>query len=212
MAHWGLVVDLRKCIGCKTCTAVCMEMNCNPSESWRQVIEHLHEKSTDLLRLFLPKSCMHCQNPPCHDVCPSGATYQRSDGIVDIKTELCIGCGYCVVACPYDARAISFQDKIKIRPRNSSLSTEAFGADRIGICTKCDFCLPRITEGLSKGLIPGSDVEATPLCVNYCIANALYFGDMDDPESTVSQLIRKNKTFCLLEELETRPSVCYIIE
>jgi phenylacetyl-CoA:acceptor oxidoreductase subunit 1 len=155
---------------------------------------------------------MHCSEPPCVDVCPSGATYQRKDGIVEIKNDLCIGCGYCVVACPYYARTISFEDKILSESRKGLQNPAVINSDRIGICTKCNFCLQRVEDGLAKGLTPGKDTDAGPLCVNYCIAEALFFGDLDDPDSKVSQLVRENKTICLQEELGTKPSVYYIIK
>jgi phenylacetyl-CoA:acceptor oxidoreductase subunit 1 len=208
-----MVVDLRKCIGCQMCSSVCGEMNCNPvGASWRRVIERTIAKNHDFKRLFVPMNCMHCSQPPCLNVCPSGATYQRKDGIVDIKYELCIGCGYCVVACPYYARTISFQDRILFESGKDLKNPAVSNSDRIGICTKCNFCLQRVEDGLAKGLKPGKDPDAGPICVNFCIAEALYFGDLDDPDSNVSKLIRENKTICLQEELETKPSVYYIIK
>ena len=157
-------------------------------------------------------NCMHCSEPPCLDVCPSGATYQRNDGIVDIKNELCIGCGYCVVACPYFARTISFEDKVQFEIREGLQKQAIVKSDRIGICTKCNFCLQRVEDGLAKGLKPGTDPDAGPICVKFCIADALFFGDLDDTESHVSQLIREHETVCLQEELGTKPSVYYIIK
>ena len=209
-----MVIDLRKCIGCGTCKSVCWEMNNVPSDTyWRRVIEHEKTECPDLIRMFLPMNCMHCNEPPCLDVCPTGATHQKESGIVDIKDVLCIGCGYCVVACPYLARTISFRDKMLCFDSRGYLRNPAvFGSDRIGVCTKCNFCLPRVEAGLAKGLNPGADPEATPICVTSCIANALYFGDINDPESMVSQLIRKHKTVRLKEELGTEPSVYYIVD
>jgi phenylacetyl-CoA:acceptor oxidoreductase subunit 1 len=213
MARWGMVIDLRKCIGCEMCSNVCLEMNRNPvGANWRQVIDRKIEENPDLIRLFVPMNCMHCSAPPCLDVCPSGATYQRDDGIVEIKNELCIGCGYCVVACPYLARTISFEDKVQFELREGLQNPAVVKPDRIGICTKCNFCLKRIEDGLAKGLKPGTDPDVGPICVKFCIAGALFFGDLDDPESKVSQLIREHETVCLQEELGTKPSVYYIIK
>jgi phenylacetyl-CoA:acceptor oxidoreductase subunit 1 len=195
------------------CSAVCHEMNHTPfGTSWRQVIDRKVAGNSDLIRIFIPMNCMHCSEPPCLDVCPSGATYQRSDGIVDIKNELCIGCGYCVVACPYLARSIKFKDKIFFESRKDLQDPATAKSDRIGICTKCNFCLQRVEDGLAKGCKPGTDPEAGPICVKFCIADALFFGDLDDPESHVSQLIREHKTVCLQEKLGTKPSVYYIIK
>lgn len=213
MARWGMVIDLRKCIGCETCKSVCWEMNHAPSgANWRQVIERKITKNIDLIRIFLPMNCMHCSQPPCLDVCPTGATHQREDGIVDIKEDLCIGCGYCIVACPYFARTISLQDNMCYESGGEFQKPAVDSSDRIGICTKCNFCFPRVEAGLAKGLEPGTDLQATPICVAFCIASALTFGDLDDSTSAVSKLIREHNTVRLNEELGTEPSIYYIID
>jgi phenylacetyl-CoA:acceptor oxidoreductase subunit 1 len=146
---------------------------------------------------------MHCQKPACLEVCPTGATYRRPDGIVDINLDLCVGCGSCIVACPYQARSIAKSDVLPKEITDQDL-------DRIGVCTKCNFCLQYIDAGLAQGLTPGIDPEATPRCVLFCLAGALYFGDLDDPDSEVSKLIRNNKVVRMLEEIGTNPSVYYI--
>jgi phenylacetyl-CoA:acceptor oxidoreductase subunit 1 len=130
---------------------------------------------------------------------------------VDIKEEFCIGCGACIVACPYQVRTISYQDKIRLESTADVQMESMPEPDRIGLCTKCNFCLPRVEAGLAKGLNPGSDPEASPLCVNFCIANALFFGDLDNPKSTVYCLVRENKTARLQERLQTKPLVYYIM-
>jgi phenylacetyl-CoA:acceptor oxidoreductase subunit 1 len=142
-------------------------------------------------------------------VCPTGATCQRDGGIVEINHDLCLGCGYCIVACPYDARTITSGDRITTD--NETKDSIKHNPDRVGICVKCDFCLQRLREGLKKGLIPGTDAEATPLCVNFCLANAIHFGDLDDPESEVSKLIRGNTTIRLQKETASDPAVYYIV-
>jgi len=155
---------------------------------------------------------MHCGKPPCLEVCPTGATYRRPDGIVDIDYKLCLGCGSCVVACPYQARSIILEDEIHSEVGANPQDVTVADNDRIGVCTKCDFCLPRLDAGLSQGLRPGVDPEATPMCVRFCIADALHFGDLDNPDSVVSRLIRENKTARLQEELKTDASIYYIID
>lgn len=210
MARWGMVVDLRRCIGCATCREVCDQSDERPPGVSRSVIEK--EKGSDGLqeRFFITMNCMHCDSPPCLDACPTGATYRRPDGIIEIRTDLCIGCGACIVACPYRARSICNED---VMPRTELLdgsSKEGLSADRIGTCTKCNFCSRIIDAGLKEGLKPGEDAEATPLCVRFCIADALYFGDLEDEDSIVSKLIRENKTARLLEEMDTGPNIFYI--
>lgn len=212
MTRWGMVIDVRKCIGCETCKHVCNDANhVSPGATWRRVVSFTKEKSLDEQE-FLSMGCMHCSSPSCLEVCPTGATCQRSNGIIHIKNERCIGCGACILACPYKARSIVFEDVIPHTEGDLKNNKKPKYAHRIGICTKCDFCLSRLEKGLEKGLQPGSDSEATPICVRYCIGEAIYFGDLDNPESEVSKLIRKNRTLRLNEELKTDPSVFYILE
>ena len=199
MARWGMVIDLRKCVGCKTCSYVCRDTNNVLGPAWRQVVDCEIGEYVKSRRRFVSMGCMHCSKAPCVEVCPTSASYRRPDGIVDIDYELCVGCGYCVVACPYNARAIVWEDSVMEHE------------DRVGVCAKCNFCLPRIEAGLEQGLRPGVDPEATPACVVSCIANAMCFGDLDDQDSQVSRLIRTNKIIRLQEELGTEPSVYYIV-
>ena len=211
MARWVMVIDLRKCIGCGACKKVCISTNkIHPTTRWRQVFEG-PAKEGDGKRLFLTISCMHCNNPPCLDVCPSKATYRRSDGIVDIDYGRCVGCGYCIVACPYKVRSLATGDLISLDEGDSTEKSD-MRPDRIGVCMKCNFCLPRLDRGLAQGLKPGIDPEATPACVNFCVSEALHFGDLDDPESVVSRMILENKFVRLGEDLCTEPSVYYICE
>jgi phenylacetyl-CoA:acceptor oxidoreductase subunit 1 len=210
MTCWGMVVDLRKCIGCETCKHVCNDANhVPPGATWRRVVSFTKDKSLEK-REYLSMGCMHCSDPPCLEVCPTGASYRRPDGLVDIRNERCIGCGACIMACPYKARSITFEDTISSKENIGQGTDGRKNFDRIGVCTKCDFCLSRLEAGLKKGLEPGSDTEAMPICVRYCIGEALYFGDLDDPESEVSKLIRENRASCLNEELQTHPGVYYI--
>jgi phenylacetyl-CoA:acceptor oxidoreductase subunit 1 len=155
---------------------------------------------------------MHCSDPPCLEVCPTGATYRKTGGIIGIKYERCIGCGACILACPYKARSIASEDVITPAEGDLKERNNPKHIHRIGICTKCDFCSSRLEKGLEKGLQPGSDSEATPICVLCCIGEAIYFGDLDNSESEVSKLIRNNRTVRLNEEFKTNPSVFYILK
>lgn len=212
--HWGLVVDLSLCIGCKVCTVACKQSNNTPVNSWRRIIDCGVSESPERLRLSIPLHCMHCTEPSCMEVCPTKATYRRSDGIVNINYEKCIGCGYCIIACPYDARTITFRNRsdFMVKRIEKDLEINEGDSDRIGVCTKCNFCLPRIEEGLLKGKQPGIDPEATPMCVVSCVSGANHFGDLDDSDSEVSTLIRDRKTIRLNDNLGTSPSVYYLIE
>lgn len=209
MPRWAMVIDLGKCIGCGTCVAVCEKFNnVPPNTKWRKLVNRLVQNDNGIYQLFVTMCCNHCAKPPCLEVCPSGATYQRNDGIVDIDYELCLGCGACIMACPYDARSIACQDSFLIEDEVGLDSED----DRIGICTKCNFCGQRLDEGISKGFVPGQDSEATPSCVRLCIAGALYFGDISDPESEVARLVRQKKVLRLQEDSATDSSVYYIVE
>lgn len=212
--HWGMVIDLRKCIGCGICSVICDQTNGLSYNKWRRVFDCGISGPPERQRMSLPISCMHCSKPPCQEVCPTRATYRRPDGIVDIRYDLCIGCGYCIVACPYHARTIIFQNEYGLEMgailQESGMNGKSL--NRIGVSSKCNFCLSRVDRGLKNGLHPGLDTEATPMCAIYCTSGALHFGDLDDPCSNVSQLIHENKTFFLQEELGTVPSIYYLIE
>lgn len=213
MTRWAMVIDLRKCIGCGTCRYVCTHVNKVPTNvSWRRLADCEILENSKRERLFLTMSCMHCGKAPCLKACPTNATYRRPDGIIDINYELCTGCGSCIVACPYLARSISFKDSISLDQGNNTENATVARPDRIGICTKCNFCLSLLDAGLAHGLQPGVDPEATPICVRYCIADAMHFGNLDESENKVSKMIRENKTICLQEELSTEPSVYYILD
>jgi phenylacetyl-CoA:acceptor oxidoreductase subunit 1 len=202
--RWVMLVDLRKCIGCGKCRTVCSQTN---NISWRRVIEKTERTSSGLKRFYLSMACMHCANPPCLKVCPTKATFQRSDGIVDVRCEICVGCGACIMACPYKAREILNSEKLSM----NGIEIHEW-PDRIGVSTKCNFCRPIIDTGLSKGLKPGSDEDATPRCVTHCISGALSFGNVNDPKDEVYKIISDHKTLRLREELGTEPGVYFIIE
>lgn len=138
MPRWVMVIDLEKCNGCAGCAVNCSQFNHLPLEyRWRQVAAAEVRSEQMPQRLFLSMSCMHCAEPPCLDVCPTAATKKRADGIVDIDPQRCMGCGYCVVACPYLARTI-------VPNRGTGGGSDGSPADIEGTCTKCDFCLPRV--------------------------------------------------------------------
>ncbi len=163
----------------------------------------------DVQRAFVPVGCMHCDDPPCMDVCPTTATRKRADGIVTIDYDLCIGCAYCAVACPYQAR---YKTTRPVFAYGKAMANETKRRDdsRLAVATKCTFCVDRIDAGLAKGQKPGVDPEATPACVNACITQTLQFGDLDDPQSNVSRLIAENRHFRMHEELGTGPGFYYL--
>ena len=205
-----MVADLRRCVGCQTCTASCKQTNATPpGVQWRRVLDMEFGEYPNVQRVFVPTGCQHCDEPPCLDVCPTTATKKRPDGIVTIDYDLCIGCAYCAVACPYQARYKTSRASFAYGEPGAH---EALRQDdaRLNVATKCTFCVDRIDAGLELGLTPGIDPEATPACVNSCIAQALAFGDSDDPDSNVSQLLAQNQSFRMHEDVGTGPNMHYL--
>jgi len=177
--QYAMVIDTRRCIGCHACTVACKSENDVALGNNRCWVEYT-EKGTfpNVDRSFLPRLCNHCTEPACVAVCPTGATFKREeDGIVEIDPEVCIGCKYCIQACPYDARYLN---------------------EETGAADKCDFCLHRVSQGY------------VPSCVNTCQGRARIFGDINDPNSEVSQLLAKNAYTVLLKGQGTQPNVYYI--
>ena len=210
MTRWAMIADLRRCVGCQTCTAACKQANATPpGVQWRRVLDMEVGEYPEVKRAFVPVGCMHCEDPPCMHVCPTTATKKRPDGIVTIDYDLCIGCAYCAVACPYQAR---YKTDVAVYAYGEATEAEEkrFDARRLGVATKCTFCVDRIDSGLAKNLTPGIDPEATPACVNSCIAGALHFGDVEDPDSNVAQLLAENQHFRMHEELGTGPGFYYL--
>ncbi|UCH38689.1 MAG: 4Fe-4S dicluster domain-containing protein [Gammaproteobacteria bacterium] len=214
--RWGMVMDLRKCIGCRACTVACKAENNVSLGRFRAVIqEATFGTFPNTQKAFLPIMCNHCEGnekdgvPPCVKDCPEypgkrmtyvtpegkkiryrgGATYKRPDGVILIDKELCIGCGKCIDACPYGVR--SFDPFVK-----------AGGDPEKQAADKCDLCVHRLDNGLE------------PACVNTCQGRARIFGDLNDPDSEVSRLVREHNldkdAHVLLAEKGTKPNVYYI--
>lgn len=208
--RYVMAIDLRRCVGCQTCTAACKSANATPpGVQWRRVLDLETGEFPNVRRTFLPVACMHCANPPCMHVCPTTATKKREDGLVTIDYDVCIGCANCIMACPYDARSVTHEPSYAYgEPMASELAR--FDPARLSVATKCNFCVDRIDQAAATGKTPGVDTDVTPACVNSCIAGAIQFGDIMDPNSNVSRLLASTKSFRMHEELGTDPSVYYI--
>lgn len=211
MVKWGMVIDLRKCVGCGTCVMACKVSNHLPKGVYfTKVLDYEEGSYPNVKRKFLVVQCMHCEEPPCLDVCPTGATYRRDDGAVLIDHNKCIGCKSCIMACPYGARSYIEDYEAYYKDEKSPFDELIEEKWRVGVTVKCTLCVDRIDENLKKGLKPGVDAEATPMCVVSCITGARYFGDLDDPESEVSRLLKTGTTFQLRQELGTKPKIYYL--
>ena len=139
--------------------------------------------------------CNHCDNPPCARVCPTQATWQRADGIVEMDYHRCIGCRYCMAACPYGSRSFNWENP---RPYIRQLNPE-FPTRTKGVVEKCNFCSERLAAG------------KPPACVEACTEKALVFGNLADPQSPVRQLLASRRYMLRKPELGTRPQVFYIV-
>ncbi len=213
--RWGMVVDLSKCVRCYACLAACRIEHFLPMGiNWPRLVALETGGDSPSVSTYSVR-CNQCKDAPCVEVCPTGATHKREDGIVAVDQDKCVGCRYCIVACPYQNRTFLSKDKDQgFFPGRVVTDFEKAGKKlykhQIGTTEKCNFCAERIDAGLAKGLKPGVDREATPACVNTCPARALTFGDLDDPNSEVSRLIREKKGFQLHPEYNTDPSVFFI--
>jgi Fe-S-cluster-containing dehydrogenase component len=213
--RWGMVVDLSSCVRCYGCLAACRVEHFLPMGIvWPKLVAMETGGEHPMVSTYSVR-CNQCKDAPCVEVCPTGATTRREDGIVTVDQDKCVGCRYCVIACPYQNRTFLSKDKDKgFFPGKGLTDFEKAGKKlyphQLGTTEKCNFCVERIDAGLAKGLVPGKDREATPTCVNTCPARALTFGDLDDPESEISRLIREKKGFQLHPEYNTDPSIYFI--
>lgn len=215
--HWGMVIDTRRCVGCESCVIACKLENMTPPGVYYTVVTREPLPGSPIDKpVFMTKPCFHCEEPPCVPVCPVKATYKRpSDGIVVVDYDRCIGCRYCVAACPYGARWFDFGDDYELAPVAGETISPEYRQYRVrspegspvGNVRKCTFCLHLQDENGEY------DREAGrwPACAKTCPGHAIHFGDLDDPESDVSILLRERNALRLKEELGTEPSVYYLI-
>ncbi|MES0326063.1 MAG: 4Fe-4S dicluster domain-containing protein [Candidatus Bathyarchaeia archaeon] len=224
--NFGMMIDIGACVGCRRCQHACRLENNTPSEPnnmhWIDVFEI--ENSTPITAVesipptdavvdyekapkddhwYLSFNCFHCENAPCTRVCPTGATYTDEDGIVLINYDLCIGCRYCMAACPYNARRFNWWDPklapSRISPVDGSVVVlnEEVPIRGRGVTEKCTFCVHRVRDGI------------IPKCVEVCPVSARHFGDLNDPESEVSILLETERTIRIRENLGTKPKLYY---
>ena len=212
--RWAMVVDMKKCKDdCDDCIKACHRVHNvpdfgNPKDAVKWIWKDPYEKTfpddeNRYMQEYIDQTlkgrqfillCNHCDNPPCVRVCPTKATFKREDGIVMMDYHRCIGCRFCMAGCPYGSRSLNWRDP---RPFIKEINKE-FPTRERGVVEKCNFC----SERLAKGLIPA--------CVEACKEKVLVFGDLEDPNSAVRELLRTHHTIRRKPQLGTMPQVYYI--
>ncbi len=212
--RWVMVVDTRKCRhadGCRECIDACHRAHNVPDIGtekeevkwiWKESFEKAFPSQEgeylmeELRGMPTPLLCNHCENPPCVRVCPTQSTWKREDGVVMMDMHRCIGCRYCIVACPYGSRSFNWRDP---RPYLEEIDP-GYPTRTKGVVEKCNFCADRMARGIM-----------TPACVEKCPEGALVFGDIRDPESEVRKILREKYTLRRKVSLGTDPHVFYVL-
>jgi Fe-S-cluster-containing dehydrogenase component len=222
--RWGMVIDMRKCIeGCTVCSDVCHALhnvpdirlpdgtpdrknelkwiwkepyyNAFPSVSQQFVSDGLSDRN-------IPVMCNQCAEPPCCRVCPTQATFKRDDGIVMMDFHRCVGCRFCMAACPYGSRSFNWMEP-RAKDNRRAIGRTEFNRDfptrERGVVEKCNFCADRLQKG------------EPPRCVDKCPGKAMTFGDLNDANSEIRRVLKSNNTITRKSELGTEPSVFYIV-
>jgi len=204
--RWVMVIDLAKCDGCRECTRACQAMHFIPAgQEWLRVYELRDNEQA--APYWFPRPCMQCDNAPCVKVCPVSAAWKREDGIVMQDTSRCIGCRFCIAACPYGARSFNWVEPQPVEAAPPRAYDDQWNqVHRKGTTEKCIFCPGLIAEG------------KLPACVSACPMGAIYFGDQVEDAVTNSQgetvrfseFVRLNAGYRAMEELGTEPRVYYL--
>lgn len=238
MPKWSMVIDLDKCVACQGCSLACRFENNTPVVSpdeaalgrsvfWNDVFPLRSEDDSAIASgqaKFLTRPCMHCEDPPCVKVCPVEATYQDEEGIIRQNYTRCIGCRLCTVACPYGVRYFNWYEPAWEESLERHLTPDRIEGRATlegpairpkGVVEKCTFCVHRLFKERDRAAAEGRDFRSEdyiPACVQTCTGKARYFGDLDNQNSTVSQLAQSRRAFRLLEEAGTHPKVIYLHE
>ncbi|MBA4410995.1 MAG: 4Fe-4S dicluster domain-containing protein [Bacteroidota bacterium] len=213
---FGYALDLSRCIGCRKCVYACVGENNQsrePQIHWIQVLEMEKEKGIDLAhsnvhynpekvpekgKSYFPVACQQCRNPQCTTVCPVKATWQEPDGIVVVDYNWCIGCRYCMAACPYGARHFNWgQPNVPAEEINTEMHYLGNRPRVKGVVEKCTFCIQRVRVG------------KYPSCVEICPVGARKFGNLLDSESEIRYILENKRVFVLKQELNTQPKFYY---
>ena len=222
--RWAMVIDLDLCTACQACVVACHaennvatvgaeEVTKGRSLHWMRIERYWRGEDEHVRAGFMPLLCQQCQKAPCEPVCPLYATVHDETDNVNIQVyNRCAGIRYCGVNCPYKVRMFNWFNPYLPEPLNEQLNPDVTVRAR-GIMEKCNFCIQRIRRARQEAKVNGLPFDpgaVQPACVQTCPTDALVFGDLNDPESRVSQLARSPRAFVLLEELGTEPSVFYL--
>lgn len=221
---WTMTIDLDRCMGCGACVTACQAENNLPivgEEAFAQGremkwirLEHYWDGEFPNVKLrLIPMLCQHCDAAPCETVCPVTATYHNQDGLNVQVYNRCIGTRACAVYCPYEVRYFNYYDHHWDEPLEQQLNPDVTVREK-GVMEKCTFCIQRIRQAKDHAKDDGRrrvrDGEVQPACVQTCPAEALVFGDRNDPESRVSRSLDTPRAYSVLAELNTLPSVIYL--
>lgn len=204
--RYVMLIDMKRCIGCHTCSLACKLGNNLPKDVWwnkaltfgGRTMDTPHGAFPNLEMKYLTLNCQHCEKPACVAACPSEATYRREDGIVMQNYDACLGCRLCIMSCPYSG-VRSYNERHPEYDLDFPVGDPFVKPQQAGTVSKCTFCYQKV------------DLGELPSCVEVCPAKARFFGDAEDGTSEVAQLLRTRKYTQLLVDKKTQPSVYLLI-
>ena len=222
--RWGMTIDMDKCTACEACVVACAAENNQPLGNredaamgrvirWIQILPVTEGEFPAPKQQLMPMPCQQCDQPPCTKVCPVYATFRSKEGIVGQVYARCIGCRYCVNACPYTCKFFNWKTPEWPEEMRAGLNPDISVRPR-GVVEKCLFCHHRLQRAKEKAAADGrrglAERDYQPACADVCPAKAIVFGDLNDPDSDVAGLSKDDRAYHLLEELGTKPKVTYL--
>lgn len=222
--HWTMSIDLDRCTGCGACVVACQAENNLPivgedhfrerrEIKWLRIERYWEGEYPNVKLKFLPMLCQQCDQAPCETPCPVAATYHNHDGLNTQIYNRCIGTRTCAVYCPYEVRYFNWFTYTWDEPLEQQLNPDVTVREK-GVMEKCTFCIQRIR--LAKDTAKDDDRrrvrdgEVTPACVQTCPTEAMVFGNLNDPDSRISKMVKDERSYHVLEELNTSPSIVYL--